>query len=55
MTAPFQGLAARFAATLRVPGYPAVIVPHPVSTKAAAALDTIADKACEDLVARLTV
>lgn len=53
MTEPFQGLAARFAQNLGAPGYPAVMVPHPVATKDDATLDGLADRIADEVVARL--
>lgn len=54
LTEPFQGLAATFAANLGVPGYHAVVVPHPVSSRnedqlraiARAAASVAADQLC---------
>ncbi len=54
MTEPFQGLAARFGATLGAPAYPAVMVPHPVSSKDDAHLRALADRVAPDVAARLT-
>lgn len=54
MTEPFQGLAARFGATLGAPAYPSVMVPHPVSSKDQAYLSDLADQVADDVVARLT-
>ena len=54
MTEPFQGLAARFGATLGAPAYPTVMVPHPVSTKDDAALQALADRFAPDVAARLS-
>lgn len=54
MTEPFQGLAASFGATLGAPAYPCVAVPHPVSTKDDATLDTLADHVLDQVVLRLT-
>lgn len=42
LTEPFQGLAASFAANLGMPGYPGVVVPHPVATLGDADLDRLA-------------
>lgn len=53
MTDPFQGLAARFGATLGAPAYPTVMVPHPISTKAPAFLADLADRVVADVAARL--
>jgi len=55
MTEPFQGLAARFSANLGAPGYPAVMVSHPVATKDDSTLDVLAEKIADDVVARLDV
>ncbi len=54
MTEPFQGLAATFGATLGMPAYPGVLVPHPVATKDDATLDRLADHVVDTVVARLT-
>ncbi len=54
MTEPFQGLAARFGATLGAPAHPSVMVPHPVSTKDDAHLEDLADRVADDVAARLT-
>lgn len=53
MTDPFQGLAARFGATLGAPAYPTVMVPHPISTKDPAFLADLADRVVADVAARL--
>lgn len=53
MTEPFVGLAAGFAATLGAPGYPSVVVPHPISTRDDAGLDRIVDRALDELIRRL--
>jgi hypothetical protein len=53
LTEPFVGLAAGFAASLGAPGYPGVVVPHPIATRDDAALDALADRALDDLLARL--
>lgn len=54
MTEPFQGLAARFGATLGAPAYPSVMVPHPISSKDADYLSSLAERVADDVVARLT-
>lgn len=54
MTEPFQGLAARFSQTLGAPGYPTVMVPHPVATLDGAGLDALAVQVADDVIARLT-
>ena len=54
ITEPFQGLAASFGATLGMPAYPCVMVPHPVATKDDATLDTLADHVVDQVAARLT-
>lgn len=51
ITEPFQGLAAGFAATLGMPGYPAAVVPHPVSSQGADRLARMAREVA-DAVAR---
>lgn len=53
MTDPFQGLAARFGATLGASTYPAVMVPHPVSTKNEAYLAALADRVAPAVAQRL--
>jgi hypothetical protein len=54
ITEPFQGLAARFGATLGVPTYPTLIVPHPVSTKSPEQLEVLADRVVTAAISRLT-
>lgn len=54
MTEPFQGLAASFSRTLGAPGYPTVMVPHPVATLDDAGLDSLAAQVADAVVARLT-
>lgn len=54
MTEPFQGLAARFGATLGAPAYPSVMVPHPISSKSHEVLEELADRVAPDVAARLT-
>jgi transposase len=53
VTEPFQGLAAAFADTLGAPGYPVVLVPHPVAPRSRAALEAIARDAADAVAARL--
>lgn len=54
ITEPFQGLAASFARSLGMPGYPAAMVPHPVSSKdepwLAATAARVADAVARDLL-----
>ena len=54
MTEPFTRLAANFGATLDMPGYPAVVVPHPVASLDDAALDALADAVADTAAERLT-
>ena len=54
MTEPFQGLAARFGATLGVTAYPSVMVPHPISTQDDQELQRLAQSVVDDVVQRLT-
>jgi hypothetical protein len=54
ITEPFQGLAVRFSQTLGLAGYPAVVVPHPVSSMSDQALDRTADAVVDHVVDRLT-
>jgi hypothetical protein len=54
MTEPFQGLAARFGANLGAPGYPTVMVPHPVAVKEEEYLEELAQRIVDDVVQRLT-
>lgn len=54
MTEPFQGLAARFGATLGAPAYPSVMVPHPIATKDEAYLADLAERVADEVTARLT-
>jgi hypothetical protein len=53
LTEPFQGLAAAFAANLGMPGYPGVVVPHPVASKSDADLDRLAAGVADAVLARL--
>lgn len=54
MTEPFVRLAANFGRTLDMPGYPAVVVPHPIASLSDAELATVADAAVDVAAARLT-
>lgn len=54
MTEPFQGLAARFGATLGAPAYPSVMVPHPISSKDPDYLSDLAERIADDVLTRLT-
>lgn len=54
MTEPFQGLAAKFGATLGAPAYPSVMVPHPISTKSEEYLRELGSRVASDVIARLT-
>lgn len=54
MTEPFQRLATSFSVTLGMPGYPAVMVPHPVSTLTPEGLDKLADQVADQVAAHLT-
>jgi hypothetical protein len=47
VTEPFQGLAANFAATLGMPGYSAIVVPHPIASKNEAWLAKLADQVAD--------
>lgn len=53
LTEPFQGLAASFAANLGMPGYPGVVVPHPVATRSDAELDRLAASVGDAVLERL--
>ena len=53
ITEPFQGLAASFADNLGVPGYPPVVVPHPVASKDMAHLRALAVSVADAVAARL--
>lgn len=52
ITDPFASLVDAFAATLGMPGYPAVVLPHPVSSEDDATLQQLARAATPE-VARL--
>ncbi|MEE8601453.1 hypothetical protein [Euzebya tangerina] len=54
MTEPFTRLAANFSATLGMPGYPAVVVPHPVASLDDGALDALADSVLTTAEQRFT-
>ena len=54
LTEPFAALAASFSATLGMPDYPVVVVPHPVSSKPDEHLRAIAAAAADAAAARLT-
>jgi hypothetical protein len=54
MTEPFQGLAAGFAAKLGAPGYPGVMVPHPVAVRDETYLEDLARRIVDDVVKHLT-
>lgn len=53
ITEPFQGLAASFAKNLGAPGYPPVMVPHPVSSKDMDHLRALAAAVADAVAARL--
>jgi hypothetical protein len=53
ITEPFQGLASSFAATLGMPGYHNVTVPHPISSKDEDALRRTAERAVDTIVQQL--
>jgi hypothetical protein len=55
LTEPFIGLAASFAATLGLPGYPVVALPHPVATKTDDELRELAARFADVVVQRLIV
>jgi hypothetical protein len=54
ITEPFQGLVASGAAKLGVPGYPSVVVPHPVWGKGPDELQEIAAGIADRVLALLT-
>jgi hypothetical protein len=54
ITDAFVGHVARFADALGLPGYPALVVPHPVSSKDAAHLARLAVGMADAAVAQLT-
>lgn len=53
LTEPFQGLAANFAATLGMPGYHNVLVPHPIASKDEVALHRLARRVVDTVVQQL--
>ncbi len=53
ITEPFQGLAASFSATLGMPGYHNVMVPHPISSKDEEHLSKLADRVADSVAAQL--
>ena len=54
ITEPFQGLVQSFAETLGAPGYQAVVVSHPISSKDAARLEVLAAQVANAAVRQLT-
>ena len=53
ITEPFEALAAAFSATLGMPGYPVVVLPHPVSSKDDETLNALGRAAALEVVRRL--
>lgn len=53
ITEPFQGLAASFSATLGLPGYHNVQVPHPIASKDDETLKTLAKRVVATVEAQL--
>lgn len=53
ITEPFQGLTASYAAKLDAPGYPPVVLPHPISTKDAETVRRLGARAVPDVLERL--
>lgn len=53
LTEPFQGLAANFAATLGMPGYHNVLVPHPIASKDEVELHRLASRVVDTVVQQL--
>ena len=51
---PFQPLAARFAENLGMPGYPPIMVPHPVATRNEEYLRRLAQQIAPAVIAHLT-
>src|SRR5580658_1707503 len=54
ITEPFQGLVASYAARLGAPGYPVVVLPHPVSSLSDSELAAVASKAVSSALHLLT-
>lgn len=55
ITEPFQPVVESFAPTVGVASYPAVTVPHPVSTLGDEALKKLATNIIDEAIGRLTV
>ena len=53
LTEPFQGLAASFAATLGMPGYHNILVPHPIASKDEIELHHLASRVVDTVVQQL--
>ncbi len=53
ITEPFQGLAASFSATVGMPGYHNVMVPHPIASKDEAQLRKLAEQVADSVAAQL--
>jgi hypothetical protein len=54
ITEPFQGLVASYASRLGAPGYPVVVLPHPLSSRSDSELATLASKAVPSVLNLLT-
>jgi len=54
ITEPFQGLVASYAARLGAPGYPCLVLPHPISSRTDDELAALADKATSSALNLLT-
>lgn len=53
ITDPFQGLAATFADSLGVPGYPVAMVRHPIASVPHAALAEVAEAVAPTVIRQL--
>lgn len=54
ITEPFQGIVASHAARLGIPGYHALVVPHPIWSKDEAGLEALARQVADAAVVQLT-
>ena len=54
ITEPFQGLVASNAAKLGAPGYPALVLPHPVWGRTASEIDQFVEGIADDAFQRLS-
>jgi hypothetical protein len=54
ITEPFRDLVRTFSGSIGMPDYPAVVLPHPVSSKADDELRTLAAKAVDEVVRLLS-